>query len=302
MKITEITRRDILDGLQVEGAAWAGRLEESDFLSRIWNLKELPSTDDRFHDAGGDIWQHRVNNPMDWPDDWIYSDDRFDLMGCEDDVFLRFLCEMIHPVVRPNLQETKSLCQLFNTYLTSDGFEIVERYQVSGRPVYAPRLRIDGAPPSVALAKAALGTFDAHYMTQQLARLEAAIPHDPELAIGTAKEFAESCCKTILEMRNETVPKNADIPKLVKATCKALKLTPEDIPESAKAASTIKRMLSNLATVTQGLAELRNAYGTGHGRHGKAKGLSPRHAKLAAGAATTLAVFLFETHEERENE
>jgi hypothetical protein len=29
------------------------------------------------------------------------------------------------------------------------------------------------------------------------------------------------------------------------------------------------------------------------------KGLSPRHAKLAVGAAATLAVFLFDTHKDR---
>ena len=55
----------------------------------------------------------------------------------------------------------------------------------------------------------------------------------------------------------------------------------------AKAAETIKRLLSNLATITQGIAELRNKYGTGHGKVAKTKGLSPRHAKLAVGAASS---------------
>ena len=52
-------------------------------------------------------------------------------------------------------------------------------------------------------------------------------------------------------------------------------------------------------TIVSGLAEIRNLYGTGHGKHGKHRGLSARHAKLAAGAAGTLAVFLFETHQNR---
>ena len=46
------------------------------------------------------------------------------------------------------------------------------------------------------------------------------------------------------------------------------------------------------------LAELRGLYGTGHGKHGKASGLNARHAKLAVGASSTLAIFLFETHKE----
>jgi hypothetical protein len=58
-------------------------------------------------------------------------------------------------------------------------------------------------------------------------------------------------------------------------------------------------ILSNLATITNGIAELRNSYGTGHGKDSKAKGLGSRHAKLAVGAASTLAVFLLETHNER---
>lgn len=57
----------------------------------------------------------------------------------------------------------------------------------------------------------------------------------------------------------------------------------------------------NLATLVQGSAELRNAYGTGHGRsraHAKRR-LTPRHARLAVGSAATLGVFLYETHEAR---
>jgi anaerobic selenocysteine-containing dehydrogenase len=73
----------------------------------------------------------------------------------------------------------------------------------------------------------------------------------------------------------------------------------EHIPDDAKASDSIKRLLSNLATITNGVAELRNSYGTGHGKNSKTKGLSPRHAKLAVGAASTLAIFLVETHHEQ---
>ena len=68
---------------------------------------------------------------------------------------------------------------------------------------------------------------------------------------------------------------------------------------AAKGTETIQRLLSNLGAVAQGLSELRNLYGTGHGKHGKAKGLFARHARLAVGAAATLATFLLETHEDR---
>ena len=104
MDITSVTRRDILDAIKLESIQWNGRLEEAEFLSRLFDLHALPSTDRRFKDAAGDIWQHRVNN-LDWDDDWIFYDDRFNLLSGDDEMFLRFLCETIHPVVRPDPTE-----------------------------------------------------------------------------------------------------------------------------------------------------------------------------------------------------
>jgi hypothetical protein len=129
--------------------------------------------------------------------------------------------------------------------------------------------------------------------------METAVIEDPALAIGTAKELVETCCKTILKARGITVPGRPDLPQLVKLTVKELRLTPDNIPEKAKAAETIKKLLSNLATITGGVAELRNLYGTGHGREARSVGMTSRHAKLAVGSASTLAVFLMETHQER---
>jgi len=300
MRITEVTRRNVFDVLRLQPAGWAGRLDEPEFLARIFDLEQMPSHDSRFRNAVADIRQHRMNN-LDWDDDWVFSDSRFSLLRCDDEILLRFLCETIHPVVRPNQQEVQGLVQLYNELLAPDGFEIVERSRISGMPVYAARRKIEGSPPSIHLAKS-VESFDAEYLSRQVTRIEAAIPHDPDLAIGTAKELVEACCKTILLERKVPFDENMDLAQLVKATCRELRLTPADIPDTVKASDVIKRLLSNLASVTQGLAELRNKYGTGHGRSASSKGLSPRHAKLAAGAATTLAIFLFETHQERPGE
>ena len=62
----------------------------------------MESNDSRFPNAIDDIWQHRINNPNDWEDNWIFNDSRFNLMSCDDSIFLNFLCEMIHPIVREN--------------------------------------------------------------------------------------------------------------------------------------------------------------------------------------------------------
>lgn len=298
MKITQITRRDVIDSLVAEQIDWSGRLEESEFLSRIFELQSLPSEDSRFEDAAGDIWQHRVNN-HDWDDDWVFYDRRFGLLTGDDEVFLRFLAEMLHPVVRPDSTEVEKLAQMLNQLLLRDGFQLVERTRISGKPVFVGRFVGIHGTPALSAAKEALGGTDPSYVAQQITRIEAAVINDPALAIGTAKELVETCCKTILVARGVSFSKGADLPELVKLTAKELELTPDNIPDQAKAADTIKRLLSNLATITQGVAELRNHYGTGHGKAAGAKGLQPRHAKLAAGAASTLAVFLAETHNAR---
>jgi len=140
---------------------------------------------------------------------------------------------------------------------------------------------------------------DAPYLVQQIERIENQIESDPRLAIGTSKELVETVCKTILTDRGVEFDRKWELSDLIKRTREELKLVPDDVPDSAKAADTIRRLLGNLGSITQSLAELRNAYGTGHGHDGRAKGLSPRHARLAAGAACTLAKFLFETHQHR---
>ena len=138
MKISEVTRRNIFDDLQIQKIPWNGRLEELDFLTRLFDLEKLPSKDPRFQDAHGDILKHRVMN-HDWEDNWIFYDDRFNLLHGNDDDFLRFLCEMVHPVVRPDTDEVSSLVKMFNKYLKADGWEIAEKTRISGAPVFSAR-------------------------------------------------------------------------------------------------------------------------------------------------------------------
>jgi hypothetical protein len=142
--------------------------------------------------------------------------------------------------------------------------------------------------------------LDAPHLADSVRRLEAAIDSDPALAIGSAKELVETCCKTILSATGVTDDLDKlELGPLVKKTVKELGLVPEAIADSAKGADAIRRVLGNLAAMTQGLAEIRNLYGTGHGRDGKRRELEPRHARLAVGASTTLVTFLFDTHRER---
>jgi hypothetical protein len=60
------------------------------FLGRLYDLEALPSGDSRCRTADRDIAQHRILNPMDWDDDWIFFDPRFGLND-HDDKLLDFL-------------------------------------------------------------------------------------------------------------------------------------------------------------------------------------------------------------------
>lgn len=146
--------------------------------------------------------------------------------------------------------------------------------------------------------KQTAAAFDAKHLAEQIGRMEQCVQSDPALAIGTAKELIETCCKTILAERGKALPGKPDIPELTKATLKELKLVPDAVEDSARGSDIIKRLLQNLGTIGNNLAELRGLYGTGHGRHAHTETLTPRHARLAVGAASTLVTFLFDTHRE----
>jgi hypothetical protein len=140
--------------------------------------------------------------------------------------------------------------------------------------------------------------LDARHLAEQIRRMEESLETDPALAIGTAKELIETYCKTILAERDVEVESTWNIPQLTKAVLRELDLVPENVPESSRGADVIKRILGNLGSLGNYLAELRGLFGTGHGKHGCSLGLETRHAKLAVGAAATLVTFLFETHNE----
>jgi hypothetical protein len=140
-EISEVTRRTIIDYLVASDIDWSGRLQEDDFLSRLYDLTKLPSTDHRMRNAAGDIRQHRVNW-RDWEDDWVFYDSRFNLLYAPDEEFLRFLCETVHPVVRPNTEEAIGLVEVYNSELAADGWSLVVGKQISGRPVFVPQ-RLD---------------------------------------------------------------------------------------------------------------------------------------------------------------
>jgi len=292
-------RTKILDGLKLEGLAWNGALDDVEFLSRLYDLGELPSHDSRFKDAAGDIWQHCINN-NDWDRDWVFSDERFHLANGPADQFLRFLCEVVHPVVRPDRDEALKLVSYFNHQLRQVAWELFEEERIAGRPRFAFRSVTHQGGRSVLRARTVADALDAGWMAKEIERLENGIDRDPALAIGTAKELVETCCKTILTKRGVPFTKSEDLGELTKKVAKELLLVPEGISDEAKGAENIRLILRNLTQLTNNLAQLRGLYGTGHGRDGSYRGLQPRHARLAVASAVAFIDFIADTYRQRE--
>ena len=147
-KITEFTRQDIVDILtsgyydkknnKKIQYFWSGRLDETTFLSRLYNLQEIESTDHRFKNAYGDITQHRINN-WDWEEDWIFYDPRFGIKNVNDNEFLRFILEIFNPAVRDESKDWEVALDKINEFLKRDGFEIYESDNISGRQIFKYR-------------------------------------------------------------------------------------------------------------------------------------------------------------------
>lgn len=148
--ITEITKRYIYemfrDGITDYGLfdiqieyPYYGRLNEIEFLERLYNLYEMKSIDPRYSNAHDDIVQHTLNNG-DYPYCWVFTDDRFQLNKGPDEVFLKFLCEVFHPLVRNEQRDWKRFLDEINKLIRIDGYELYPKEKISGRDVYSWRL------------------------------------------------------------------------------------------------------------------------------------------------------------------
>jgi len=141
--------------------------------------------------------------------------------------------------------------------------------------------------------------FSSEYMTAQIDIMLRMQNENPTEAIGKSKEFIESCCKTILEKDGQMLDKDWNVNRLVKETMKFLQISADNLKDDTAETKAVKTILGSLGAIAGSIAELRNAYGSGHGKSANYKGLSSRHAKLTVGSSITLVNYLWETYEWR---
>lgn len=149
-KISDITRREILElfqhGFDVdclfdmshETYPYYGRLNEIDFLKRLYPLDAMKSLDSRYPNAEQDIYQHTVNND-DYESCWVFTDERFPLANGTDKEYLTFLCEVFHPIVRIKGDISNTLFSKIQELIRLDGYELYVSDEISGQPIYSYR-------------------------------------------------------------------------------------------------------------------------------------------------------------------
>ncbi|WP_236979956.1 caspase family protein [Membranihabitans maritimus] len=139
-KISIVTRQAIFDEITLNNISWSGRLEEPDFLNRLFDLSKLPSTDSRFDNAYDDIHKHRIMN-YDWEDDWVFTDRRFNLLHCEEEILLKFLLLTINPVSRTDEEGVNQLIEIYNKHFIPIGLEVYEKSKIAGKSIFGFRSR-----------------------------------------------------------------------------------------------------------------------------------------------------------------
>ena len=133
--------------------------------------------------------------------------------------------------------------------------------------------------------------FDAQEYIQ---RIRNSLDVDPALAIGSTKELIESVLKTILGLHGAKIG-DEDMPKLLKRAQVALGIDPKDVEPTTLGGESLKKLLGSMAQIVVSVTELRNLYGTGHGKS-MAPGLDPASARLVVGAGTTVAAYLMQRY------
>jgi hypothetical protein len=123
-------------------------------------------------------------------------------------------------------------------------------------------------------------------------RVEDALPHDPQQAIGATKDLLEATMRTILDESGASNTDKMDFPELTNTCFSELGLLPSTKPKN-EAEGKIRKIADNAKKMILASNELRNLVGTGHGRVvGKEEELTADDASLVASNGMVLAAWL----------
>jgi hypothetical protein len=134
-----------------------------------------------------------------------------------------------------------------------------------------------------------LGEVDKEF-ERSLAHVES----DPPAAIAAACSILESLFKVYIEDNGLELPADQSLKPLWKTASKHLGFDPAAVEDDD-----IKKILSGLNSVVDGIGSLRTHRSTAHGQGRRVYRIQTRHARLAIHASHTLVGFFLETWDER---
>jgi hypothetical protein len=117
---------------------------------------------------------------------------------------------------------------------------------------------------------------------------------DSQASVTAACAILESLFKVFAEDKNLTLPKEQSIMPLWRVVQNSLGLNPASVEDDD-----LRRLLSGLISVLDGIGAFRTHIGSAHGRGRNAYSLEPRHARLVIHAAHTVVNFILETWNDR---
>lgn len=142
--------------------------------------------------------------------------------------------------------------------------------------------------------KETIDSRDLSGLQTEFERIYKNVDSDPASAVTAACALLESLFKAYIEENGLEMPTEQSIRPLWKVIRKDLNLDPAVVQDED-----LKVILSGLAAIVDGTGSLRTHKGSAHGRGKMVYKLKPRHARLAAHAAFTLAEFVLEAWAER---
>lgn len=136
MAITREQRLEIYKAITALGSVWgqSGQIDCVQFLNRIWELRLMSSSDPRYKTAAEDAKKHLIDND-DWDDDYVFLD-RFKLLDCSEEEFLKFLNVVISPDVRSDENEIEKYISAIESLLPKE-YEIIETTDKDGQVVHS---------------------------------------------------------------------------------------------------------------------------------------------------------------------
>lgn len=135
--------------------------------------------------------------------------------------------------------------------------------------------------------------IDSQYIQEQISFINENVDKNPTQAIGVSKELIESICKTILKKKNIEYSKNDDMIAILKLTFDSIELMQFRQSDSQNTLDkSLKKIKGGFCSVIMGVSEIRNEYGSGHGKTSDFLALDIKYAKLVANSAITISSFL----------